>query len=194
MLNSFWRSALTFFCFISVLSGRELIDNGDFELPPDSGWQVIRWGLFPDTGNCRLRYQHSFNPDRDFEVLIHKMLHQGMKLFQRVEITDLNLEFSVSCLLSAKSESDSLFAAAAITLEYLNSEDSVLGETRIYSATRGCDWQNSPTLHLISAPDSLNWHDYRFNLRTELGNLPGVDSTQVKGLRVGLLGFVLGNS
>ncbi|MGQ9707957.1 MAG: hypothetical protein ACUVUR_03665 [bacterium] len=185
---------MLFFSFIGVVLGRELVNNGDFEFPPDSGWQVVRWGLFPDTGNCRLSWQHSFNPDRDFEVMIHKMLHQGMKLFQRVEITGLDLEFSVSCRLSAKSESDSLFAAAAIAIEYLDSKDSVLGETRIYSATRGCDWQNSPILHLISAPDSLHWHDYRFDLRTELENLTGVEPAQVKALRVGLLAYVLGNS
>ncbi len=170
-----------------------MIYNGDFELPPDSGWQIVRWGLFPDTGNCRLRWQHSFSPDRDFEVMIHKMLHQGMKLYQRVELLGLDLVFSVDCRLTAKSESDSLFAAGAVFLEYLNFEDSVLGETRIYSATRGCNWQNSPTLHLIRSPDSLHWHNYRFNLREELESLPGVNPELVKAIRVGLFGFVLDN-
>ncbi|MEO0020416.1 MAG: hypothetical protein ABIK47_07265 [candidate division WOR-3 bacterium] len=174
--------------------GKELVYNGDFELSPDSGWQVTRWGNYPDTGNCRLRYQHSFHPDRDFEAMVHKMLHQGMKLFQKVEITTLNLNFSVSCRLTAKSESDSLFAAGAIFLEYLDNEDSVLGETRIYTATRGCNWQNSPTLHLIRAPDSINWHDYRFCLKDELVNLPGVDTGRIKAVRLGLFGFVLDNS
>ncbi|MCL6466015.1 MAG: hypothetical protein K6T77_04565 [candidate division WOR-3 bacterium] len=154
----------------------------------------MRWGLFPDTGNCRLRWQHSFHPDRDFEVMIHKMLHQGMKLYQRVEINDIeSLAFSVSCRLTAKSESDSLFAAAAVCLEFLDNSDSVLGETRIYVATRGCDWQNSPRLHLIPAPDSFHWYDYHFFLRDELESLPGVQPELVKAVQVGLLGFVLGN-
>ncbi|NPV13421.1 hypothetical protein HPY86_00595 [candidate division WOR-3 bacterium] len=179
---------------LTAVYPRELIFNGDFELPPDSGWQIVRWGLFPDTGNCRLRWQHSFNPDRDFEVLIHKMLHQGMKLYQRVETPSIDsLEFSVSCRLTAKSESDSLFAAAAVCLEFLDNEDSVLGETRVYFATRGCDWQNSLWLHLIPAPDSLNWYDYRFLLRDELESLPGVQPELVKAVRIGLLGFVLDN-
>ncbi|MGQ9678758.1 MAG: hypothetical protein ACUVUD_05700 [bacterium] len=180
--------------FVATGYPRELIYNGDFELPPDSGWQVVRWGLFPDTGNCRLRWGHIFNPDRDFEVMIHKMLHQGMRLYQRVEITQIDsVEFSVYCCLNAKSESDSLFAAAAVFLEFLDHSDSVLGETRIYIATRGCDWQNGPALHLIPAPDSMNWYDYRFSLREELESLPAVEPEMVKAVRVGLLGFVLDN-
>ncbi len=126
--------------------------------------------------------------------MIHKMLHQGMKIYQQVDLPGgLDLAFSVDCRLTAKSESDSLFAAGAVFLEYLDSDDSVLGETRIYMATRGCDWQNSPTLHLIRAGDSSNLHNYRFNLRNELENLPGVDPQQIKVIRVGLLGFVLDN-
>lgn len=195
------NSACRFTHFILLLGllgttgySRELIYNGDFELPPDSGWQVVRWGLFPDTGNCRLRWGHSFNPDRDFEVMIHKMLHQGMKLYQRVEVPQIDsLEFSVSCRLTAKSESDSLFAAAAVFLEFLDHSDSILGETRIYIATPGCDWQNSATLHLIRAPDSFHWHDYRFFLSDELESLPGIQPESVKALRIGLLSFVLDN-
>lgn len=176
-----------------VASGRELVFNGDFELGPDSGWEVVRWGEFPDTGNCRLRYRHDFSPDRDFEVMIHKMLHQGMRLQQRVEVPTLDLQFSVLCRLTSKTERESLYAAAAVFLEYLDARDSVLGETRIYSATRGCDWQSGPRLHLIRAPDSLNWYDYRLGIRAELESLPGVTSDSVKAIRLGLLAFVRGN-
>lgn len=178
---------------VGIAVGAELVFNGDFELRPDSGWEVVRWGDFPDTGNCRLRYRHDFSPDRDFEVMLHKMLHQGMRLQQRVEIATLDLEFSVSCRLTSKTERDSLYAAAAVFLEYLDTCDSVLGETRIYSATRGCDWLSGPRLHLIRAPDSLSWHDYRISIRAELDSLPGVAPDSVKAIRVGLLAFVRGN-
>ncbi|MEO0079280.1 MAG: hypothetical protein ABIK44_01195 [candidate division WOR-3 bacterium] len=184
---------LLFLTLVSGVFARELVQNGRFELPPDSGWEVIRWGDFPDTGNCRLRWQHSLNPDRDFEVLIHKMLHQGMKLYQKIPVTTLDLWFSVFCRLTAKSEDDSLFAAAAVCLEYLNGADSVLGESRIYSATRGCTWQSGPNLHLLRAPDSLSWHRYRISVRSELESLPGVEPESVKAIRVALLAFVLGN-
>ncbi len=171
----------------------ELVFNGDFELGPDSGWEVVRWGEFPDTGNSRLRYRHDFSPDRDFEVMIHKMLHQGIKLQQRIEIPCLDLAFFVSCRLTSKTERESLYAAAAIFLEYLNAQDSVLGETRIYSATCGCDWRSSPRLHLLRAPDSLSWHSYQLNIRTELESLSAVVPDSVKAIRLGLLAFVQGN-
>jgi len=172
---------------------RELVRNGDFELPPDSSWQLYVCGDYPDTGNCRLRRRHEFHPDRDFEVMVHKMLHQGMKLSQRVAIPDLDLGFAVSCRLTAKTERESLFAAACIGVEYLDSRDSVLGETRILSATPGCTWTSGPVLHLIPAPDSLNWHDYQFNVAAELDNLPGVNRDSIRAVRVGLLAYVENN-
>jgi len=176
-----------------VGAGRELLYNGDFELVPDSGWQVERWGEFPDTGNCRLRWRHDLAPDRDFEVLVHKMLHEGMRLSQRVDVATLDLEFQAHCRLTAKTERETLFAAAGVCVEYLNRDDSVLGESRIYAATSGCDWQSGPRLHLIRAPDSLNWHRYRFGVRDELANLPGVAPDSVRAIRVSLLGYVKGN-
>jgi hypothetical protein len=177
----------------SCAYGAELVGNGDFELPTDSAWQLTVWGNYPDTGNCRLRRFHDIAPDRDFEVALHKMLHQGMKLWQRIPVSTLDLGFSVSCRLTAKTEQESLYAAASIYLEYLDAADSVLGETRIYSATPGCDWEDSPTLHLIRAPDSLNWHDYRFNVSAELDNLAGVNRDSIAAVRLGLYGFVLDN-
>ena len=173
---------------------RELVFNGDFELAPEFGWQLDTWGNFSDTGNCRLRWRHEFGPDRDFEVMVHKMLHQGMKLTQKLTVPTLDLGYSISCRLTSKTERESLFAAACVGLEYLDRLDSVIGETRIYSATSGCDWANSPVLHLVRAPDSLRWHDYRLNVAEELNNnLPGVAPELVKAIRVYLLSYVLDN-
>ncbi len=171
----------------------ELLVNGAFEEPPEVGWRYRVWGDFPDTANCRLVWRHDHEPDRDFEILLHKMLHQGAVLSQLVELPTLDAAFSVTCRLTAKTELESLYAAAAVCVEYIDRHDSVLGETRIYSATRGCDWSNSSRLHLVRAPDSLNWHRYRFILRDELVNLPGVNPDSVRCVRVSLLSFVLGN-
>ena len=170
---------------------RELVRNGDFELPPDSSWELSVWGDYPDTGNCRLRWRHDFDADRDFEVLVFKMLHQGMRLSQKVAVPSSDLGFGVSCKLWAKTESESLFAAASICVEYLDRSDTVLGETRIYAATSGCDWSSSPVLHLIRVSDSLNWYDYRFNVASELDNLPGVERDSIQAVRVSLLGYIL---
>jgi len=174
-------------------SGRELLANGDFELSPDNGWRYDTWGNFLDTGNCHLRWRHDWDPDRDFEVMLHKMLHQGMRLSQKVGVEGLDLGFSVWCRLTSKTERESLFAAACVGIEYLDAADSVLGETRIYSATSGCTWENGPAFHLIRAPDSLHWYNYRLNIASELGNLPGVNPDSVGTIRVSLLSYVLDN-
>ncbi len=171
----------------------ELVLNGDFERPATYGWTDSAWGNFPDTGNCRLRRLHDYNPDRDFEVLVHKMLHRGYRLEQRVELPSLDLGFAASCRLNAKTEQVSFYAAAAVCLEYLDRAGTVLGETRIYGATSGCDWQGGPTLHLIPAPDTLNWYDYHLLLGEELDSLPGVARDSVEAVNVVLLGYVLDN-
>jgi len=177
----------------ALCSGRELVFNGGFELPADSGWQARAWGEFPDTGNCRLRRAHDFAPDRDFEVMVHKMLHQGFVLTQRVDAPSLDLGFSFSARFTAKTERESLFAAGAVGLEFLGADDSVLGETRVYYATSGCDWQAGPALRLVRVPDTLAWRDFRFRVEDELALLPGVDPDSVRALRVALLAYVLGN-
>lgn len=171
----------------------ELLQNGQFEDPPDVGWRYRVWGDFPDTGNCKLVWRHDHDPDRDFEILLHKMLHQGAELSQLVDLPTLDAVFSVTCRLTSKTEQESLYAAAAVCLQYIDRHDSVIGETRIFSATSGCDWSSTRSLHLIRAPDSLSWHRYSIALQEELLNLPAVDPDSVRYLKVCLLSFVLGN-
>jgi hypothetical protein len=188
-----WLLALAIALAAPPAPARVLVRNGDFELPPDSSWELTVWGDFPDTGNCRLRYRHEFHPDRDFEVLVYKMLHEGMRLSQKVVIPNTDLGFGVSCRLWAKTERESLFAAACVCVEYLDRSDSVLGETRIFAATSGCDWSSSPVLHLIRVSDSLNWYDYRFDVASELDSLPGVERDSIRAVKVSLLGYVKQN-
>jgi len=177
----------------SIAVAANLVYNGDFELPADSGWKRLAWGDFADTGNCRLRRTHAFYPDRDYELMLHKMLHQGLQLTQRLPVASLDLGFGLSARLTAKTERESLFAAASIGLQFLGSDDSVLGETRVYSATSGCDWRSGPTLRLVRAPDSLSWRRYRLDVPDELARLPGVVPDSVRALRVVVQSFVLGN-
>lgn len=81
----------------SLLLGSNLVINGDFELDPiANGWVFERWGNYPDTGNSRLRWLHSLNPDRDFEVMVQKTLHRGARLSQVVRVPSLELEFAAS--------------------------------------------------------------------------------------------------
>lgn len=183
-------TALVVCLLFAAAGGRELIVNGGFELPPHEGWRETTWGEFTDTGNCRLRRRPDFNPDPDFEVVVHKMLNQGYQLHQQVPVTTVDLGFSVSCRLTSKTENPDYYAAAAICIEYRDIADSVLGETRIFSATTGHPWVSTPALHLIGAHDSLSWHDYSLGVATELDSLPGVNRADIAAIRVRLLAYV----
>ncbi|MFO7675025.1 MAG: hypothetical protein R6X12_01710 [bacterium] len=171
-------------------AGRELVLNGDFECSPFEGWREQAWGEFTDTGNCRLGHRPDLDPDPDFEVVVHKLLNAGYALYQQVPVSGVDLGFGVSCRLTSKTENRDYYAAAAVCLEYRDAGDSLLGETRIFSATTGHPWRDSPTLHLIGASDSLNWHEYRFNVAEELANLPGVAPGDIRSIRVVLLAYV----
>jgi len=184
------RLIATVLILCSAGLSRQLLSNGNFELPPDSGWTQSAWGEFTDTGNCRVRWRHAHNGDRDFELMVHKMLNKGFRLDQRVELPTLDVGFRASARLTSKTENLAYYAAAAVCLEYLDERDSVLGETRIYSATTGCPWSSGPRLHLIGAPDSLNWHEYSLMVQDELGDLPGVDPDSVVAVNLVLLTYV----
>lgn len=180
---------------VGTLPARELLVNGNFEDPARSTWQWDTFGVFNDTGNCHLWQSYVFDPDLDREVCIHKILHQWAMLSQTVEVPGTDLNFSVSAMLFAKTErpDTGYYACANVVLSYLDENDSLLGETRIYVHTDSCDWANTPAFHLISAPDSTRWHNYAFNLDDELNNLSGVNRGQIRKVRVALWPYVRNN-
>lgn len=176
---------------VASVSARELIADGNFEQEPTAnGWQFERWGNYPDTGNCRFRWRHSFDPDRDFEVMVQKTLHRGARLSQIVPVATLDLGFEVSAKMFSRTNSESTWTAACVCLDYLDADDSLLGSTRIYKPTSGCPWESDDTLHLIRVHDTL-WHDYQLDVSAELANLPGVERTAIRSIRVAVLGFVV---
>jgi hypothetical protein len=176
-----------------LMSGaRELVQNGDFEREPlDNGWVFDRWGNYPDTGNCRFRWRHSFDPDRDFEVMVQKTLHRGAQLSQVVAVPSLELEFEASCRMYCSTRSETTWTAACVNLEYLDTNDSLLGTTTIYKPTSGCTWTSNSKWHLIRVNDTL-WHDYRIDIASELAqHLPGVNAGDIRSIRIGILGYVV---
>lgn len=176
---------------VAPVLSRELTTNGNFEQEPTAnGWLFERWGNYPDTGNCRFRWQHSFNPDRDFEVMVQKTLHRGARLSQVVPVPNTNLGFGVSAKLFSRTNSETTWTAACICLDYLDASDSVLGSTLIYKPTSGCTWVSDDTLHLIRVDDTL-WHDYHLDISAELSNLPGVPGSDVRAIRLSALGYVI---
>jgi hypothetical protein len=171
---------------------RELVQNGNFEQDPlANGWVFDRCGNYPDTGNCRFRWRHNLDPDRDFEVMVQKTLHRGAQLSQVVAVPSLDLEFDASCRMYCSTRSETTWTAACVNLEYLDADDSLLGTTTIYKPTSGCTWTSDSRLHLIRVSDTL-WHDYHIDVADELArNLPGVSAGDIVSIRIGVLGFVV---
>jgi hypothetical protein len=187
-------------CILAMLlcgmaSARELLVNGDFEDPARTTWRWDTFGNASDTGDCHLWQSYYYEPDLDREVCVHKTLHQWAMLSQTVDVPNTNLNFSASAKLFAKTErpDTGYYACANVIVSYLDANDSVLGETRIYVHTGGCDWKSTSVLHLINAPDSTQWHNYAFNVDNELNNLPGVNRADVTKIRVGLWSYVRNN-
>jgi hypothetical protein len=181
------KSTLFIASFTTTLFAAELLTNGAFETPLANGWlqelagDQINPGFYTfDRGN--------YDADSDTEGYARKYLHGSAFLCQMVPAPNLDIRFSVDARLFPQCQKNNFdyYSASAIALQYLDNNDIVLGTTRIYRGTMYCNWQNTPTLHLILAPDTVNWHRYSFDIRTELANLSGVNPAQVKRIKAGL--------
>ncbi|MGB9721018.1 MAG: hypothetical protein ACPL28_06020 [bacterium] len=175
---------LTTIIMIGLLSAGNWIINGDFEQDLSSGWTATQSG-----SSIYIDRATSYETDPDYEVRVEKGAGNGFaNLSQTIDITTPS-EFNFAAkaqLYAYDNNADTLtYGAAAIRIIYKNSTGTALGETRICQFTSPCPWQNTSTCHLIFVSDSL-WHNYSFNLQTELGNLPGVNPANVKKVEIAL--------
>ncbi|MCX7995454.1 MAG: hypothetical protein N3A65_06770 [candidate division WOR-3 bacterium] len=178
------RLFITTFLMVGLMSAGNWLINGDFEEALSTGWTSTQSGsyIFIDRAT-------TYETDPDYEVRVEKGAGNGYaRLSQTIDITTPS-EFTFSAkakLYAYDNNADTLtWAAAAIRIIYRNSAGTLLGETRICRFTTPCPWQNTSTIHLILANDTL-WNNYSFNLQTELGNLPGVNPANVKKVEIAL--------
>lgn len=175
---------LTLLLLATLGSASVLITNGDFEELLTVGWSMTMNGA-----NTSISRQTGFDPDPDYEASVYKGTGDGYtELYQMAYIPTTDLEFSVSLKVYASSNSTTCWAAGAFVISYLNDTGDVLGESIIYYASSACTWTNTPTRHLIPAADS-NWHDYSFNINSELSNLSGVNPVNIACIEVSLYGI-----
>ncbi|HIE05206.1 MAG TPA: hypothetical protein EYP58_00225 [bacterium (Candidatus Stahlbacteria)] len=161
--------------------GDELLTNGGFEEPITVGWSRLQYGA-----NVIFDRSTGHHPDPDYEIYIYKGDGGGYaKLYQTVDIPSTNLNFRSQLRFITYATGGTAWAGGALILSYLNSSNVVLGETRICNKTTYCPWKNSSTIHLIIAPTGT-WNLYEFNINDELENLPGVNPSQVKKMRVAI--------
>ncbi len=175
---------LTIIFMVGLMSAGNWVINGDFEEPLNTGWTSTQYG-----SSIYIDRATTYEIDPDYEVRVQKGAGTGFaRLSQIIDITTPSeFNFSIKAKLYAyDNNADTLtWAAAAVRIGYYNASGTLLGETRICQFTAPCPWQNTSTCHLITVSDSL-WHDYSFNLQTELGNLPGVNPANVKKVGIAL--------
>lgn len=164
----------------------EMAVNGDFEQPLTTGWRQETFGSTWSIGRAT-----NFDPDPDYEVFLSQDTGFGsVRLCQEIVLPSLEVEFSAHARIHAFSEPTS-WAGAAVKLSYMDQHGIALGETYICVISMFCPWWNTPTTHLIMAPDGT-WHDFAFNLADELVNLPGVDPAAIHQVQVSLLAQTTG--
>ncbi len=171
------------FLLLSLLvsfEGAQYVVNGDFEQELSVGWKEVLNGA-----GASITRSTTYDPDPDWEVQVYKSTGGGYTLLsQNVYIPTTDVVFAANTKIYAHATSTA-WAGAALILKYLDSNGSLLGETRICAKTGYCPWTNSPIMHLIEVPDSL-WHNYTFNIQTELANLTGVNPADVRQIEIAL--------
>lgn len=170
---------ISLFVLSTILMAGEFIVNGDFE-DLLNGWNPYAQGE-----TYTLLTDKSYDEDPDSEVYVGRLDKLVTVLYQTCNIPVLNLDFSFNARLIARSY-DSLHrhaAVASIIISYLNNEEEILGETRIFNFAETLYWVPSPTLHLIEIGDT-NWFSDTINIIDELQNLPGINPSSIAKLRI----------
>lgn len=167
-----------------IISNKAIV-NGDFEQDLSVDWIKNTSGL---SYSDNIDRAVNLDSDENYELVLEKVSAGHIKLFQTIDITTLNMQFSASANLRAYeyNPSASYWAAAAVCLRYLGENNGLLGETRIARRSPHCPWQNSGTLHIINVTNE-SWQTHSFNLRDELLNLSSVNLDAIKKIQVVLM-------
>uniref|UniRef100_A0A7V3RI77 Uncharacterized protein n=1 Tax=candidate division WOR-3 bacterium TaxID=2052148 RepID=A0A7V3RI77_UNCW3 len=74
-------------------------------------------------------------------------------------------------------------AVASIVISYLDIDENILDETRLYNYCDTLYWSPSPEVYLIELGDT-NWISDTINISDEMQNLPGVNPSEIQKIRV----------
>jgi hypothetical protein len=170
---------------VSLCTASNYVINGDFEQALTTGWTQTTYGSGAYIGRST-----TYHPDADYEVYVYKPDGSGYaRLYQVVDIPTVNLDFSVSAKLYAWDNNSGSWVGAGVIVGYLDESNALLGVTRICYKDAQCPWYSTSSSHNIQIYDSL-WHDYSFNIASELANLPAVDPEQVDKILVAFVDTV----
>ena len=166
--------------FLVPAFGQELIRNGDFE---DS---LAFWNVTYNNvqGTWGAATSAAYDSDPDNEVCVYKAYRYSTRACQTIDVSSTRLRFAGSARLQALVGTTSGYHAyAAVSLEYLDSADTVLGRTMVIKKTPNCTLQNTATQRLIPVAGS-EWVDYELDVEREIESLPGVNPNDIAGISV----------
>jgi hypothetical protein len=174
------RAALVLGLLAVAAGGTELVRNGAFELPLDSGWVLTIAGAGDGSAQQSPRYVH----DPDSELLVYRYNSGRTRIDQTVAIAGTDIFFGCDArLVTWEADTGSrTWAAAAVILYYKDSAGTVLGETRIASCSEHCPWQSGPAVHVIRVDRA--WHSWLIDVTAELESVPAVNPAAVR--RIGI--------
>jgi hypothetical protein len=179
-MSSYFKGIL---CAVLLAGGTalagNLITNGDFSQPVDSGWTVSSSGDNGTASTVAVGEPYG-NVSQSFKGRV--------SLYQVIPVEDLNLEFSFSGRFHAEADKEGYGALAKVAVAYCDADTNALGQTVFGRAAGSAVLENDETRHSITAKADKAWADYRLNLTKELSaNLSGIDPSKVKFLRIGLI-------
>ncbi len=176
--------------FLVIGLGQELIQNGDFE----NALNFWTTETNHNQGSWEVSRSTTHHPDPDYEVYVYKYDRYHARIKQVVDMPTTNADFSASAKLYSRHISGTgYYAYATVILAYLDASGTEMGKTMIISKTANCNLQSTPTQHLIVVT-STDWEDYEFNIADELGNLSGVNPSDVAKVCVYLQSYSTGRS
>lgn len=162
----------------TALAGNLLV-NGDFSQPLDSGWTVYSTG---DNGIASIAAV-----DEPYGFVTQTMKGR-VSMYQVIPIEDLNAELSFSGRFHAEATKEGYGSLAKVAVVYCDADTETLGKTVFGRATGTAELVSDKTQHSIVARADKKWADYRLNISKELStNLAGIDASKVRFLRIGLI-------
>jgi hypothetical protein len=165
-----------------------LLTNGDFEQPLETGWtQTVNnaagAGTFERTDTLG-------QPTPGYAARVRKDLAYYASLSQTVSVPGSDLELRLDGRLRIGGGSSTCWPVAAVILHYRDAAGTSLGNSRIYLHNQYCTWVSGDTQHLIDITTPDVWTEYSLDVRNEIAaNLPGINPDAVRKVTVDLFAY-----
>ena len=169
----------------------ELLTNGEFELPLDSGWTVV---VEPPSSDYTILTGTRYRHDPDKELFVYKSDESVARVEQAVSVSRTDLFFGCYARFATR-EYDTLsphWAAAGVMLSYLDSTGAVLGRTLMANLSPQCPLASDSSFHVIAADG--NWNTWLMDVSAELESLPAVNPPDIRSISVAIVDTTDGNA